>query len=98
MMYALQSNHSSADGITDFEQSLAGFLLLRGPYAWLGWAWSSCVDPPPRPAALDKDYGEPLGICEERGGEPGVFTREYTKASVSLDCNKWVGAINAKGG
>ena len=23
-------------------QHLASFLLLRGPFAWLGWAWVGC--------------------------------------------------------
>jgi hypothetical protein len=23
-------------------QDLAAFLLVRGPYAWLGWGWKGC--------------------------------------------------------
>lgn len=28
--------------IVDFEQALAGFLLVRGRWAWLGYSWMSC--------------------------------------------------------
>ena len=27
-----------------FEQDLATFLLVRGPYAWIGYVWSGCTD------------------------------------------------------
>ena len=30
------------DPIIDKLQHLASFLLIRGPYAWLGWAWLGC--------------------------------------------------------
>lgn len=98
-----------------FEQDLATFLLVRGPYAWLGYEWSGCTDsgyptgcdkhclqddckpcrfpvsrdanPFPRPAAMDDDYGTPVGYCKEAA--PGVFRREWTKADVELDCNTY---------
>ena len=47
-----------SDGpIIDKLQHLASFLLIRGPFAWLGWAWLGCgnfpyrppCDPPPSP-------------------------------------------------
>ena len=47
-----------SDGpIIDKLQHLASFLLIRGPFAWLGWAWLGCgnfpyrppCDPPPPP-------------------------------------------------
>ena len=105
-----------------FEQDLATFLLVRGPYAWLGYVWSGCTDsgypsgcdpkcqaddcrpcrfptardqdPFPRPAALDEDYGEPMGHCTE--ASPGVWKREWTKASVALDCNAFKATITKK--
>ena len=40
------------------------------------------------PAALNADYGEPLGLCQETG-TTGVFTREYTKSTIRMDCNKY---------
>ena len=45
-----------------------------------------------RPPALDRDYGEALGLCKEQ--EPGVFSRKYTHAEVSLDCNRWAANIS----
>ena len=39
-----------------------------------------------RPAALDGEYGEPVGQCREVGSG-GVFEREWTKATVTLDCS-----------
>jgi hypothetical protein len=39
-----------------------------------------------RPAAWDVDYGEPLGLCQEEPSSSGVFVREWTKATVSIDC------------
>ena len=66
--------------------SLPGFLLVRGPYAFLGNAWAGCnTFPPHRPSGYDADYGEPLGHCEEVA--LGVFKRNYTKAVVEIDCN-----------
>ena len=26
----------------DLIQDLANFLLIRGPYSWLGWGWKGC--------------------------------------------------------
>merc|ERR1712228_953813 len=28
--------------LPDFDQDLANFLLIRGPYAWLGYSWKFC--------------------------------------------------------
>ena len=39
----------SRDPIIDKMQHLASFLLIRGPYAWLGWAWLGCGNFPYRP-------------------------------------------------
>jgi hypothetical protein len=93
------------------EQDVAFFLLARGPYAWLGWGswgmgWPFNAEPAhgglppqphgvPRPAALDTDYGEPAGHCEE--ASRGVFRRAWTKADVELDCNTWKATIKMKG-
>jgi hypothetical protein len=54
--------------------------------------------PFPRPAALDLDYGEPLpnSYCEETSPGSGVYTREWTKASVRLDCNSFEAKIEMK--
>jgi len=83
------------------DQDVAFFLLARGAYAWLGWGewgmtWPFNPEPAhgelpplpegvPRPALLDHNFGEPIGLCEEI--ETGVFQRQWTKGVASLDCN-----------
>merc|ERR1711974_412699 len=85
------------------EQDVAFFLLARGPYAWLGWGvwgmtWPFNPEPAhgelpplphgvPRPALLEKDFGEPTGICHETSPGSHVFVRKWTRATISLDCN-----------
>lgn len=54
----------------------------------------------PRPAALDADYGEPLELCRADPARPRVFTRRWSKATVSLDCDAFeatttLGAVSA---
>ena len=53
-----------------------------------------CSQPYVRPKALDTDYGTPVGDCKETS--PGVFEREWTKASVKMDCNAWKGTVAPK--
>jgi hypothetical protein len=44
------------------------------------------------PAALNADYGEPVdAVCQETA--PQVFTRKWTKATVSMDCNTYTPSI-----
>jgi len=105
LMYGLNGDygpgpHMPPGGATgpappDFEQNLASFLLVRGPYAWLGYSWLNCnsTNVPPRPRALDMDYGEPVEACSETAQGSGVFKRKWTKAEVSVDCNTWVGSV-----
>ena len=69
--------------------------------AWIGYAWVGCSQPYTRPRALDTDYGTPVGECTEvpdasGGGESGVFVREWSKATVKMDCNTWTGDIAMK--
>jgi hypothetical protein len=75
---------------------LAIFLAARGPYAWVGHSWEgTCNSPSPFPEELDTDYGEPLGLCREtEPGKSGVFKREWTKATVTVDCNRFEGTID----
>lgn len=93
--------NSTANRPQQLEQDVAFFLLARGPYAWLGWGlwgmtWPFNAEPAhgelppspdgvPRPEIIDRDYGEPVGLCHEDA--PGVFTRLWTKTRVTLDCN-----------
>jgi hypothetical protein len=88
-----------------FEQDLAHFLLVRGPYAWLGYGWLGCSSgsappggsqPYSYPSELNLDYGAPLGLCSETGSGTNVFSRNWTNAEVSMDCNTWTPTITMK--
>jgi hypothetical protein len=88
---------------------VAYFLLTRGPYAWiaggpmLGWHMShwwtanktrriSFHDL--RLPEFNEDFGEPTCTCSQTA--PGVFQRDWTKASVTVDCNVLKGSIVMK--
>eukprot|EP00051_Salpingoeca_urceolata_P001440 m.41044 g.41044 ORF g.41044 m.41044 type:complete len:513 (+) comp11424_c0_seq1:48-1586(+) len=84
----------------DPELDLATFLLARGPHAWIGYGWLGCgcgwefggtldCGAYPRPASWDVDYGVPEGLCFETS-TAGVFQRNWTKATVTMDCNAYV--------
>ncbi len=45
------------------------------------------------PDALRGSYGEPLGTCSETTPGSGVFVRKFANATVSMDCNTFVGSI-----
>ena len=102
--------HVNGSSLPQLKEDLAFFLLARGPYAWLGWGvwgmtWPFNPEPAhgelpplphgvPRPSEFDEDYGVPAGVCEESKTEKGVFTRAFSKATVKLDCNTFVGTID----
>jgi hypothetical protein len=44
----------------------------------------------------NRDYGEPTEICKETAERSGVFTREWTKASIQMDCNTYAPEIKMK--
>ena len=77
-----------------FMQDLATFLITRGPFAWFGHGWIGCDHVYPYDPALAVDYGEPTGVCTETS--QGVFEREWSKASVKMDCPNWEGTITMK--
>ena len=91
-------NHTSPWPLPWPDQNLASFLLVRGPYAWLGYIWSNCHDPSTfvRPPSFDVDYGTPLNFCSETAPASGVFTRNYTLADVALDCGSFTSTIVMK--
>jgi len=93
MMYAFTPGKCRMDPSTlpDFEQDLANFLLVRGPYAALGHGWLGCSHKYLFPEALNKDYGEPQGLCHET--TTGVFQRKWSKATVEMNCNTWTSKI-----
>ena len=98
LRYELTKGGSLKQTIMD----LSTFLLLRGPFAWIGHGWIGCVTHGPanetqymRPASFDVDYGEPLGLCAETSpGKSAVFTRKWSKTTISVDCNKMEGSID----
>jgi hypothetical protein len=97
MMYQLNHTHGDPSKLLSFEQDLANFLLVRGPYAWLGHGWTGCSKNYPFPPELNMDYGEPTnGICAETAPKSGVFTRSWTHVDVEMDCNTWLPSIKWK--
>jgi len=96
MMYAFSPGHCGGDPsvLPSFEQDLANFLLVRGPYAALGHGWLGCSRKYLFPEALNKDYGQPTELCKEIS--TGVFQRNWTKATVKMDCNTWTPSITMK--
>lgn len=71
------------------EQSLAGFLVVRPPLAWMGFGWES--DQRDWDPIFLTDVGTPLGLCAE--APAGVFTREWTRGNATLDCNAWKATV-----
>lgn len=88
--------HGSTSNITDPDTDIAAFLLTRGPYAWLGHGWSGCSKVYEYPKGLHLDYGEPKGLCVETKVGSGIFTREWTKSNVHMDCNTFKGTVTMK--
>lgn len=95
MMYALNSHDPAV--MPELKQDLANFLLIRGPFAWLGHGWKGCSHDYPFPAEFNLDYGKPVdSVCKETATNSGIFTREWSNAHVSMDCNKWEPTITWK--
>jgi hypothetical protein len=44
---------------------------------------------------LERDYGEPLGVCSETS--PGVFSREWTRARVEHNCHTGLSTLHLAG-
>jgi hypothetical protein len=103
LLYGFTDQSVNKSKLPYFKQDLASFLLIRGPYAWLGYSWIGCNgDPKVRngpidyqfPAELGQDYGEPIdATCSETGKGSEVFTRKWSKATVTLDCKAWTSTI-----
>jgi hypothetical protein len=78
------------------KEDLANFLLTRGPYAFLGHGWLGCSHEYVFPPELNLDYGEPTGLCSETTAGSGVFVREWTKATVKMDCSTYTPTLTFK--
>jgi hypothetical protein len=83
---ALQMFLSSPANETTITRDVVSFLLVRGPYAWLGYGWQGCSEsgPPGIPPQLLLDYGEPLNNVTETSHN--VFERRWSKATVAMNC------------
>ena len=94
MMYALGD---MGPPWSQLSHDLANFLLIRGPFAWLGHGWKGCSKNYPFPPDFNKDFGEPVDkVCKETAPNSGIFTREWSKASVKMDCTSWTPTITMK--
>ena len=82
--------------LPNLAQDLATFLLLRGDYAFLGTGWSGCGKPASFPDEFKVDYGTPTGFCAETAPGSNIFSRDWTKAKVFMDCNSYKGTISMK--
>eukprot|EP00939_MAST-03C_sp_MAST-3C-sp1_P002387 g2387.t1 len=82
--------------LTAARQDIASFLLIRGPQAFLGHGWLGCSREYRVPEEINWDYGTPLGLCQETAEGSGVFVREWTKATIQMDCNTWTPTIALK--
>ena len=70
-------------------QSIAGFLIVRGPTAYIGYGWES--DQRQWNELFLMQVGEPKGQCVETSD--GMFVREWTYGNVTLDCTKWQAVV-----
>jgi len=80
--------------LNSVDQDVAMFLLTRGPYAWIGYGWMGCGGLPVRPPQVDVDYGVPTSDCKQT--QAGIFTREYSKATITMDCPNFKATIKMK--
>ena len=94
LMYGMNSTDPAV--LPHFDVDLANFLLIRGDFAYLGHGWKGCSREYAFPAALNADYGEPTELCHETRAGSGTFVREWTKATVQMDCATWTPTITMK--
>lgn len=71
-------------------QSVAAFLIVRPPIAFLGWGWES-DDKKNWDDIFLLQPGTPTGLCTEE--KAGVFLRRWTNGVVKLDCNTWTASL-----
>ena len=77
---------------------------------WGSWGMSWPLNPEPAhgalppqphgvvvPSLLRADFGKPDGLCAETvPGKSGIFTREWSGATVTLDCGTFKGTMKRK--
>ena len=70
-------------------QSIAAFLVVRPPIAFLGFGWES--DMRDWRSEFLWQVGEPQGLCAEVA--PSVFSRAWTYGNATLDCNSFTATV-----
>lgn len=82
---------------TDQNNTVAAFMIARGPSALLqlhvhgAYAWAEDMHFPP---ILRADYGRPLAPAATV--REGVYSREYERATLTLDCGRWESSFELK--
>ena len=76
---------------SNFNQSLASFLITRPPIGFFGFGWES--DQRDWMPEFLWDVGTPSNQCTETS--VGVFSRTWTYGVSTLDCNQWKAVIPA---
>lgn len=89
MLYIFNNTHNDGHTRPELMQDLASFLLVRGPYGYLGHSWMGCGPQYSFPDELHLDYGEPSGLCMETAPNSSIFTRDWSRVNVTIDCNTW---------
>ncbi len=84
--HTLMMHARSAPGSSEvLNQTVAAFLIARSPISFIGFGWPSADNVWSDTFLLQP--GEPVGLCVEE--RLGVFSRQWTKGTVELDCGKW---------
>jgi hypothetical protein len=83
--------NSNSTALPYLTQQLAAFLLMRGPYAWIGWGvwgmeWNFPKVPMP-PVLFQGNFGEPQQARCERVAATNLFQRRWSNGVVQLDCD-----------
>ena len=76
-------------------QSIAAFLLGRGPNSYIGYPWYGFDAWGPYDPTFLLQPGEPQGSCAQVS--PGVYSRPWTYGDVTLNCNTWQASIPTSG-
>jgi len=94
--------NSSALRLPTLMEDVAGFLLVRGDFAWLGYGFLGCAADVnyTQPEVMRQDFGKATGPCTQKKTKDGhsVYTREFSGATVELDCDSWAGKVTTKKG
>ena len=98
LKYAFSPGGCQGDpgNLTSPLQDIANFLLVRGDYALLGHGWLGCSREYQVPEQINWDFGTPTELCHETAAGSGIFTRDWTKATIGMDCNTWTPTLKMK--